>query len=110
MGGRGSASGKGKAGASSSRVRGYDEILADLSVNTSPAEVGFMINNLYTESATDAVDKVIGIKRNAEGYVVSGPSSFSYDGNYATVYKSLSDDKKKQIIAIIKRDSKLNRV
>lgn len=109
MGGRGSGSGKSSGGGGTNRVRSYNEILADLSVSTSPAEVDFMINNLYTESAMNNIDRVFGIRRNREGYVTSNQPEFNYSDAFARLYSSLSNDKKKQVIDIIKQDSRVSR-
>ena len=111
MGGRGAGLGKSGGGGAiaTNRVRSYNEILADLSVNTSPAEVDFMINNLYTESAMNDIDRVFGIRRNREGYVTSNQPEFNYPDAFARLYSSASNDKKKQVINIIKQDSRDSR-
>lgn len=107
MGGRGSGSGRaGGGGGVSNKVRSYNEILADLSVSTSPAEVDFMINNLSSTSAVSDIDRILGVRRNNEGYVLSNQPEFNYPDAYARLYRSLPDNKKKQIINIIKRDSR----
>lgn len=65
-----------------------------------------MINNLSTTSAVSDIDRILGVRRNNEGYVLSNQPEFNYPDAYARLYRSLPDNKKKQIINIIKRDSR----
>ena len=115
FGGRGSGGGKRTGGGGSKTTakasapqahRSWNEIMSDLSTKTSPTEIDFMLNNLSSESAVSEVDKIMGIKRNSDGYPISYPKVFNSIHGLGEIYKGLSEDKKKKVINIIKRDGR----
>lgn len=73
----------------------WNEVLSNLSVRTHPNDVNYMLNQIDDERIIRQIDSVRGIRRNEEGYVLSGGEG--------TRYEDLSVDAKQKVIDLIKR-------